>query len=199
MFELADYNKLMLTKSRRADDTLYNLIKFDNIPNVKPSDFTETNDYKNNLHICYTNNKRIQINFIKMKELYKKNKYRTGVKVDALPCDDRSQAVILNKGVPIISKVNNEDIGIFNNQRFKIIKIDTFTITIQDDFKKLIKINITDFQKYFLVGYATTTHSAQGMSIGQQYTIHEWDRMDQRLRYVALSRSRSIEYINIIK
>jgi hypothetical protein len=95
--------------------------------------------------------------------------------------------------MPIISKVNNEEIGIFNNQSFKIVKISTFTITIEDDFKKLIKINIPDFQKFFLVWYATT------MSIGEPYTIHEWDRMDQRLRYVALSRSRSIEYIDIMK
>ncbi len=77
----------------------------------------------------------------------------------------------------------------------KIKKIDTFNITIKDDFNKLIKINIPDFQKFFLPEYATTTHSAQGMSIDEPYTIHEWDRMDQRLRYVALSRSRSIEYI----
>jgi hypothetical protein len=127
LFELADYNKLQLTKCRRADDTLYNLIKFDNIPNVKPSHFTETNDFKNNLHICYTNKKRMETNHIKMKELYKKN-YRKGLKLDALPYDDRSQDVILNKEVPIISKVNNEEIGIFNNQRFKMIEIDTFAI-----------------------------------------------------------------------
>ena len=101
MFELADYNKLILTKCRRADDTLYNLIKFDNIPNVKPSDFTETNEYKNDVHICYTNKKRMEINFIKMKELYKK-KYYHGLKLEGLNYDDRSQAVILNIGVPII-------------------------------------------------------------------------------------------------
>jgi ATP-dependent exoDNAse (exonuclease V) alpha subunit len=65
LFELADYNKIQLTKCRRADDTLYNLIKFDNISNVKPSDFTETNEYKNYVHICYTNNKRMEFNFIK--------------------------------------------------------------------------------------------------------------------------------------
>jgi hypothetical protein len=99
--------------------------------------------------------------------------------------------------MPIISKVQNEELGIFNNQRFKINKIDNFTITFDDDFKKELNINIPDFQKYFLVGYAPTTHSAQGMSIGEPYTIHEWDRMDQRL--MALSRSGSIEYINIIK
>ncbi len=33
---------------------------------------------------------------------------------------------------------------------------------IENDFTKELKINIPDFQKYFLVGYATTTHSAQG-------------------------------------
>jgi hypothetical protein len=57
-----------------------------------------------------------------MKELYNQ-KYRKGLKLDGLVYDDRSQAVILNKEMPIISKVNNEDIGIFNNQRFKIKKL----------------------------------------------------------------------------
>ncbi len=52
------------SKCRRADDRLYNLIKFDNIPNVKPSDFTETNEYRNDVLICYTNKKRMDINFI---------------------------------------------------------------------------------------------------------------------------------------
>ena len=101
--------------------------------------------------------------------------------------------------MPIISKVNNEDIGIFNNQRFKIKKIDTFRITIQDDFKKLYEIDIPDFQKFYLPGYGYTVHSAQGMSIGEPYTIHQWDRMDQRLKYVALSRSRDLKYIHIMK
>ncbi len=79
-------------------------------------------------------------------------------------------------------------------QGFKIVKIDS----LNDDFKKLIKINIPDFQKFFLVGYATTTHSAQAMSIGKPYTIYEWDRIDQRLRYVALSRSRAYDDMNIL-
>jgi hypothetical protein len=52
------------------------------------------------VHICYTNKKRMEINFIKMKELYNK-KHRKGLKLDGLVYDDRSQAVILNKGMPI--------------------------------------------------------------------------------------------------
>ncbi len=197
LFELADYNKLELTKCRRADDTLYNLIKFENIPNVKPSDFTETNEYKNDINLCFTNKKRIEINHIKMKEVYNKNCRKRGLKLDALPYDDRSQAVILYKETPIISKVNNDDLGLINNQRYKIKKIDTCRITIQDDLNNEIKINVNEFQKFFLVGYATTIHSAQGMSIGEPYTIHEWHRLDQRLKYVALSRSRDLKYIHV--
>ena len=198
LFELADYNKLELTKCRRADDKLYNLIKFDNIPNVKPSDFTETDNYNNNIHVCFTNKKRIEINHIKMKELYKK-KSRHGLKLDGLSYDDRSQAVILNKGVPIISKVNNEEMGIYNNQRFIIKKIDDFNITIVDDFDNELKIKISDFQKFFLVAYAATIHCSQGMSINEPYTIHEWDRLDQRLKYVAVSRSRDHSFIHVMK
>ncbi len=48
----------------------------------------------------------MEINFIKMKELYRKKDYH-GLKLDDLDYEGRSQAVILNKGVPIISKVNN--------------------------------------------------------------------------------------------
>jgi hypothetical protein len=132
LFELAVYNKIEITKCSRADDKLYNLIKFDNIPNVKTSDFDETNEYKNDINICFTNAKKMQTNYIKMKELYNK-KYRKGLKLNGLSYDDRSQAVILNKGMPIISKVNNEDIGIFNNQRIKIVKISSLTFTIEDD------------------------------------------------------------------
>ncbi len=83
--------------------------------------------------------KKEKINNIKMKELHIKNRYRTGLKIAALSYDERSQDVILNKGVPIISKVNNEDIGLFNHQRFEATKID-------DAFdEKTIKIN--DFHK----------------------------------------------------
>jgi hypothetical protein len=88
---------------------LYNLVKFENIPNVKSSDFIETNEYKNDINLCFTNAKRMEINYIKMKELYN-IKYKKGLKLDALDYDDRLQAVILNKGMPVISKVNNGDI-----------------------------------------------------------------------------------------
>ena len=198
LFELADYNKIQLTTCRRANDTLYNLIQFKNVPNLKTSDFKETKEYTNNINLCFTNEKRKEINHIKMKEVYNQY-YRKGLKLEALSYDKRTQKVILNKGVPIISKVNSEDMNLVNNQRFVIEKIGPLQMTIQDDSGNERDIYNNDFQKYFLVAYATTCHSAQGLSIGENYTIHEWDRFDQRLKYVALSRSRELEYIHIMK
>ncbi len=63
IYELCNFNKIELTKGRRADDTLFNLIKFDNIPNLTPTDFNITpyvTDY--DVHLCYTNKRRIEIN-----------------------------------------------------------------------------------------------------------------------------------------
>ena len=47
LFEQAGYNKIQLTKCRRANDKIHNFIKFDNVPKI--TDFTETNEYKQQL------------------------------------------------------------------------------------------------------------------------------------------------------
>ncbi len=69
---------------------------------------------------------------IKVNELYR-IKHRKGLKLAALSYDERLQDAILNKGMPIISKVNNEEMGLNNNETFKIIKLGVFTITMEDD------------------------------------------------------------------
>ena len=54
-----------------------------------------------------------------------------------------------------------------------------------------------DFQHYFYVAYAITIHKSQGSTFDFSYTIHEWDKLDNKLKYVALSRATDKEYINI--
>ncbi len=57
----------------------------------------------------------------------------------ALSYDERSQ-------VPIVLNVNNEDFGVIKNQRFKIIKLDAFNITIKDDQGNKHKLKSTNFK-----------------------------------------------------
>ncbi len=50
------------------------MIQFENIRKVKKTDFKTTNYFDNDIHICFTNDMRKDINHIKMKQLAKKTK-----------------------------------------------------------------------------------------------------------------------------
>ena len=107
--------------------------------------------------------------------------------------------MILVRKTPLIAKVNNTKLKLINNERYTITKIDVDNqeITVQNN-RNEVTIESSDFQKLFRVGYAFTIHACQGMSIETPYTIHEWERLNKKLKYVALSRAVRKEHINII-
>jgi ATP-dependent exoDNAse (exonuclease V) alpha subunit len=172
------------------------MIQFENIPNLTQDNF---NDKDSDVNICWTNAKRKEINEKYMIAAWKKAKTKNYIKLEKLPYDDNSQDVTLINKTPIIGKVNNSKLGIINNERYTITKVDINArhITIKNDRNEIV-IDANDFQKLFRIGYAFTTHSSQGMSIDKPYTIHEFNRMSKKLKYVALSRSTKHEYINIM-
>jgi 5-methylcytosine-specific restriction enzyme A len=197
--ELCDHNNINLQTCRRSNDKLFNLIQFDNINNLKPDDFKSDLKIDNDINICWTNNTRKQINSKYMDAAYKKAKTSNYITLKKLEYDDNSQDVILVNKTPLIAKVNNGNLKLINNERYIIKKVDNKVkeIIIKND-RNEIKIKADEFQKLFRIGYAFTTHSAQGMSIDKPYTIHEFNRMDKKLKYVALSRATKYENINII-
>ena len=88
------------------------------------------------------------------------------------------------------------DLNIINNECFTINKIVDDNINISNDVKELV-VHKDDFQKLLYVAYCITIHSSQGETFTEPYTIHDWNILDKHLRYVALTRSSNIEYINI--
>jgi 5-methylcytosine-specific restriction endonuclease McrA len=222
--ELCDHNNINLQTCRRSNDKLFNLIQFDNINNLTPDDFKSDLKIDNDINICWTNNTRKKINSKYMDAAYKKAKTSNYITLKKLEYDDNSQDVILVNKTPLIAKVNNGNLKLINNERYIIKKVDNKSKEIvvensrevpkkdkdgneikdkdgnivMDKIIKTLKIKDDEFQKLFRIGYAFTTHSAQGMSIDKPYTIHEFNRMDQKLKYVALSRATKHENINII-
>ena len=201
LFELCNFNKIELTKCRRANDKLFNLIKSDNVPNLTPSNFNTTSNVTDyNTHLCFTNKKRIKINNALMEA--KKIGYEgVTLTLKKLFWDEQSQDVTLQLDTPIIAKVNKKDIGFVNNERFKVTKIENNIITIQND-KNIIEFDAAGddaFQRCFRVAYATTCHSSQGLTINEGYLIHQWGRYTNKMKYVALSRATTYENINIYK
>ena len=191
--ELCDNNKLELSNCRRSDNVLFNMCKFENINKIDislfNSEFTER-------HLAYTNKSRIRINEKCMNKL--KGEYH-GYKpvLNRNIHDCNSQDVTLYPNLPIICKKNCEELELINNEQFIIIKLTTDTILIQNSIKNLI-INIDIFQEYFYVAYCITIHKSQGATFNFPYTIHEFNRLDKRLKYVALTSATDIKLINII-
>jgi len=171
----------------------------ENIKNITKSTFgNKTTD----LNICFTNKKRIEINK-QIMQANEKAKKRSGLTLPKLKYDKNSQTTILYKGTPIIARINEKKYDICNNETFIIKKIgkDSIIIEGEDDDETIsrnIEIPIKYFQRLFYVAYCITTHRSQGSTFTNAYTIHEFDLFDNRLKYVALSRSTSINNINIV-
>ena len=100
--------------------------------------------------------------------------------------------------MPVIARKNNKELNIFNNETFTIKEIrrkeDVITV---EDYGKTQEVPIPVFTKMFNVAYCITSHKSQGSTFDEPYTVHEFERFDERMKYVALSRSSSIEHINI--
>jgi hypothetical protein len=107
-----------------------------------------------------------------------------------------SQDVRLMKGTPVMAIRNNKSMGFVNGSTFRVKSIEPLilkdTIANED-----ITINKDIFKEYFYVNYCSTVHRCQGETITEPFTIHEWNRMDTRMRYTAISRAISTNLINI--
>ena len=113
--------------------------------------------------------------------------------------DKNSQEVSLLPGMPVISRRNNKSLDVVNNEHFVIKQIDLekSVITLKNG-ERIIEIPVDQFQRFFYVAYAMTVCKSQGSTFQHQYTIHEWERYTNRLKYVSLSRASGKELINIV-
>ncbi len=183
LYELSDHNRLTLSTCRRADEELFNICM--NPAKVIKSDFE--NKLKE-FNLCYTNKKRIEINKKMMNKQSKK--FGEGLKIKANKNIPNSQDVELFEGMPIISMKTDAKIGIVNNEMFTIKYISMYERIIRiTDGSKTIEIDIDKFQYLFYVAYAITIHKSQGSTFDFKYSIHEWEKLDETLKYVSLSRA----------
>ena len=201
LFELVGGNRVELTLCRRSDDKLYNLcnqVKQGQKYNVDDLINRPFESYKN---ISFTNAHRKRVNTECMNRyLFENSGFKT-YNVSELVYDKNTQNYTLCKGMPLISRSTKKSINVLNNETFICKKINELNIEVESTVGKLSKILTIDkkmFNKLFLLGFCITTHKSQGMGFDEPYCIHEFNRFDNKLKYVSLSRSTKYEYINII-
>ena len=178
LYELCDGNRLILSKCRRSDDTLYNMLLPQNIGNINKSTF---GNKITDRHLARTNIKRKEINHYMMCKVVKERK-KAPLELPKLHYDTNSQNVRLLTKMPIIARINAKYYDIFNNETFTIKKIDLDSqiISIIDDVqteRPPIEIPIKDFQKLFNVAYCITVCRSQGSTYNHDYTLHEFEKV----------------------
>ena len=198
LYELCDGNRIELTTCRRANNEMFEICK--DVNSVDVSKFG-SKIFKCNL--SYTNVKRMSINKKLMDEAEKEKAGKhKALLLEALSYDPNSQAVKLLPNTPIIARVKNGSFNLVNNQMGKVTKIDweneTVNIKMEGEKTEVIFVNFDEFTKLFYVAYCITIHKSQGQTYNQSYTIHEWEMLDDRLKYVAISRATQKKFINIM-
>lgn len=196
LWELVDGNKMELTECKRSDDRLYNIcLKVRNNKSITRELFKfKEPTYKN---ICFTNKTRKIVNEMCIKRYHQQHPRNKRIMIEELSYDKNSQAYELMEGMPIIARVNNKQLNIVNNEAFIVSKILKNKIIVKNTMNEEVEVSIEKFNRVFYIAFCITTHKSQGETIDEKYTIYEWDKMDTKLKYVAISRGKEISNIQI--
>lgn len=145
--------------------------------------------------IAWTNKTVDAHNFRVMKE--KATKDKTSVKLN--------KGLYLFKDLPVLSNVTCQDY--LNNERFTVLSysnkdVNLMSIRYDSDEKEkeyLITVSLDNFQKHFSPAYCMTVHKAQGAEFNHPYTIYQYHLMNKNMLYTALSRTKKMCYINLVR
>jgi len=126
------------------------------------------------------------------------NNYITLKKCEA---DKNSQEIYVYEKLPLIACKTNGDYGIVNGEEFIVKSFNEKFIILKSDDPKIskdISVKAADLTKIFYPAYCLTIHRVQGTTFDGPYKIFEWEILDNKLKYVALSRSTHKNNINFV-
>jgi hypothetical protein len=195
---LSNYNKINLTIKKRYDEKLSKILE--DVENINIKDLGIKSETK--INICYFNKTRKKIN------AYWNNKERNNnsILIKADEEDDKTQDIYLYSELPLIARQNTKGgEEMINNEKFILDNYDNQYLFLSSErpddngniFKHKIDININDLQKLFCLNYCSTTHKSQGETITKNYTIYDFNYMNKKCKYTALSRAKRAEQIII--
>ncbi len=186
---LCDCNRLELTEYKRATD----------MNDILDGDYSRGfgKDTEVNIHLVYTNKKRKELNAECMERWVKDG--GEFLEIPLLEEDKNGrggQDVKLMIGMPVYAITTDKKIGIYNSETFTVSAVGEGLVVLTNN-KKELEISASKFQKSFVVGFAKTSHKAQGETIREPYCIWEWKMMSPNMKYVAVSRASGYELINV--
>lgn len=192
---LMDFKAIFLTKNMRSNNIMSDIL--DNIRNNKPIDIKQFKRRISPLNLVFTNKLKDGLNYEISKFAIKR--CTKSVKVNLTNSTVKEFKICV--GMPVVSyhNITRKINKYYNNQEFIIRDINKETIKLMAKVEQEeITLPITEFAKNFDLGYAMTVHRSQGMTIRTKYTIHEYNKMGRKMKYVAISRTSNIQNIRMM-
>lgn len=218
---IANFHLVELTTPKRYDMVMWELTS--NVNDIKLSMFETCSQmgdrYYTAHHLCHLNQTRRVIN-AKVNNFWA-NMRRFNCTYELLASahgdidDEYAQDMYVYPGLPLMARVNERDEEdrdtyiLTNGEMFRVSDIgvdadsgETIVDVMPEDADadtKPIQVPLTKLQAKFLMGYATTVHKVQGLTIDRDIVIHDWfsPSMDDRVKYTALTRVKSANRIHI--
>tara|TARA_R110002153_G_scaffold75250_2_gene194826 strand:+ start:7493 stop:11491 length:3999 start_codon:yes stop_codon:yes gene_type:complete len=221
LIDLGKNSYCELEKIHRYDTALADLTKsLEGMNHIKKTDFKKK---IGKVNICYLNKTRKKINGLlnnklrpndpsqfvmsPMKEWHDdetKSPQDNKVAHQEWLKDEPTQDIFVYEGMPMIARINKGD-EISNNEKYVVKEIgETITLTSirateeGEPEEHEYKCSLEDLQNYMLCCYCMTTHKSQGVTIDGAVTIHDWQLMDKKLRYTAITRVKKLENVYMV-
>jgi hypothetical protein len=194
---LSGGNMLNLTKCRRSDDSLFNQYKDVSKMNIKLFGKKELQT-----SLCFYNSTAWAINkkWMMHNKLARNMLVQTSEKAKSL---FKTQDIILFDGLPLFSVVTKKELELFNSERFVVQAWNKNTVTLEhtdgSSESKTLEVPTQELAESFRPAYCTSAHRNQGRTIREPYSIYDWEKMGERMRYVSLSRGCVLKDVNIMR
>ena len=197
---LSNGKAVELTKIFRYDMELKKFVTEKKWDSITPIEFSY--DMIDDTNITFFNDKRKRINEIGNR--LKKTDDSILCEVDWT--DSRMehkyhQDTYLYVGLPIIANTTYKNLELRKNEFYKITEMTDTTFTFSNEFNTQT-IPITEYHKYFLMGYAFSVYKSQSETFNGIINIFDYEylKRDDRFIYSALTRAtalKNIRYVNL--
>jgi hypothetical protein len=198
--EICGGNMLQLTKCRRSTDDKGGRALFDQYVNVPDMDIRKFNAKVHSTSIAATNSV-VWMENRRCMHKYRPARYMKVKASERMIRLKKCQNIDLYDNLPLMSVVTKENLKLYNCDRWNVQSWDAKKVTLvnEADNENTLEVATADLADWFRPAYCTTAHKQQGNTIRVPYTIYQWDKMCDRMRYVALSRGTTIDHVNIYR
>lgn len=197
--EITGGRVLHLTTCRRNKNDKDGRALFEQCKDISKMDIDKFGNKEQIYSIAYYNETVNALNHKNMKRF--RDDYVTLEPSKAAKSFKHCQKIYLYVGLPVISVRTQENINLYNSEQWIVESFNDKEVNLHspDDENEKLVLPVEGFADLVRPAYSVSAYKCQGKTFKFPYSIHDWDRLDDRGRYVCMSRGTKLSDVNIVQ